>query len=283
MAGSTLVPAGETCSTTRIGCGKSAGSEPARATRASTPPADAPTTTTEGPRGLSGAGSEASVTCRQAYSLVRRAWRRSRLHCRHPRGWSATMRHGRDCAQRRSVYHVPHADPPSTRVSLHPLRGPRVHSPAPGSLLAGGRRSCPPGKEPARLRRRARAMTWVVKRWRMEGLEQVLTEEARASVHAAREAADRDARRAQRAAHRAAADAAAQLEALERTGTELRATVRRMRSAADVPERCESAPQPSAEEPAVPLAAVRATRRRPARASMRSSALSELFRATTAG
>jgi hypothetical protein len=124
-------------------------------------------------------------------------------------------------------------------------------------------------------------MTWVVKRWRMEALEQVLTEEARASVRAAREAADRDARRARRAADRTAADVAAELEALERLGAELRATVRRMRSAADVPE--SDPPAPAAEEPAVPLAAVRATRRGPARASMRSSALSELFRATTAG
>jgi hypothetical protein len=128
-------------------------------------------------------------------------------------------------------------------------------------------------------------MPWVVKRWQAEGLEQLLTDEARAAVHAAREAAGRDARRARRAADRTAADAAAELEALERLGAELRATVRRMREASVCePEPADrAAPPPPLDPPAPPLAAVRATRRRPARASMRSSALSELFRATTAG
>jgi hypothetical protein len=126
-------------------------------------------------------------------------------------------------------------------------------------------------------------MTWVVKRWRMEGLERVLTDEALASVHAAREAAERDARRARRAADRTAVDVAAQLEALERLGADLRATVRRERIAADPPRPAAAAASAPVEEASPPLAAPRAGRRRPARASMRSSALSELFRATTAG
>jgi hypothetical protein len=126
-------------------------------------------------------------------------------------------------------------------------------------------------------------MTWVVKRWRMEGLEQVLTDEALASVGAAREAAERDARRARRAADRTAAEVAAQLEALERLGAELHATVRRKCDAVDASRPTPEAPPAAAEEPTPSLAAARGARRRPARASMRSSALNELFRATTAG
>jgi hypothetical protein len=133
-------------------------------------------------------------------------------------------------------------------------------------------------------------MAWVVKRWRMDGLERVLTAEARASAQAAREAADRDARRARRAADRAGADAAAQLEALERLGLELVATVHRVRgtsSAEAAPAAAAPAPDPAAPAAppvaAAPLVAVPAARRRPARASMRNSALNELFRATTAG
>lgn len=126
-------------------------------------------------------------------------------------------------------------------------------------------------------------MTWVVKRWRMEGLEQALTDEALASVRAARDAAERDARRARRAADRTAADAGAELEALERLGAELRATVQRRRGAADLPRPAAEAPPVPADEPAPALDAARPARRRPARASMRSSALTELFRATTAG
>jgi hypothetical protein len=115
-------------------------------------------------------------------------------------------------------------------------------------------------------------MTWVVKGWRTEGLERLLADEARDAVRVAREAADRDARRARRAADRTAADAAAQLVALERLGVELRDTVRRARSSS------------GAVEPAVaPVPLVAARRSRPGRASMRSSALGELFRATTAG
>jgi hypothetical protein len=126
-------------------------------------------------------------------------------------------------------------------------------------------------------------MTWVVKRWRMDGLERVLTDEARASAQAAREAADRDARRARRAADRTAADAAAQLAALERLGLELRATVRRGResSSSAAPTAPPGPASPAA--PTAPLVAAPGGCRRPARASMRSSALSELFRATTTG
>jgi hypothetical protein len=129
-------------------------------------------------------------------------------------------------------------------------------------------------------------MTWVVKRWRMDGLERVLTDEARASAQAARDAADRDARRARRAADRTAIDAAAQLAALERLGLELRATVRRGResSSSAAPTAPPGPASPAAPAvPAAPLVAVPGGRRRPARASMRSSALSELFRATTTG
>jgi hypothetical protein len=115
-------------------------------------------------------------------------------------------------------------------------------------------------------------MTWVVKGWRAEGLERLLADEAREAVRAARDAADRDARRARRAADRTAADATAQLEALERLGLELRETVRRARAS--------SGPR---EPPADPPPLLAARRARPGRASMRSSALGELFRATTAG
>ena len=160
-------------------------------------------------------------------------------------------------------------------------------------------------------------MAWVVKRWRTEGLERLLSEEARASAETTRAAAERDARRARRAADRAAADAAAELEALERLGAELRAMVRRRRAsdargdaweraapavsgpatlllaaaavarAASEPGlRAVSAAPPSPARPAVaptadPLGAP-SRRPRPRRASMRSSALGELFRATAA-
>jgi hypothetical protein len=123
-------------------------------------------------------------------------------------------------------------------------------------------------------------MAWVVTSWRMEELERMLSAEAGAAVRTAREAADRDARRARRAADRTAADAAAQLETLERLGLELRETVRRARASSRPAERTAPEPRPA---PAPVLTAVSATRRRPGRASMRSTALGELFRATTAG
>jgi hypothetical protein len=104
---------------------------------------------------------------------------------------------------------------------------------------------------------------WVVKQWRTE---------------AAREQAERDARRARRAADRATAGVAAQveaLEALERLGVELRARVSASRTA-DPRRATPAAPTASAavgDSDAAPL-------RRAARASLRSSALAELFRAT---
>jgi hypothetical protein len=123
-------------------------------------------------------------------------------------------------------------------------------------------------------------MAWVVTSWRTEELERMLSAEARAALDAERAAADRDARRARRTADRAAADAAAELEALERLGLALRETVRRARASSRPVET--RAPEPRPAAPGV-LAAVPAARRRPGRASMRSSALGELFRATTAG
>src|SRR4051794_38779516 len=51
------------------GYGKSAGSDRTSATSASTPPAEAPATTTAWPRGRASAGSGAPVTSEQHYSL----------------------------------------------------------------------------------------------------------------------------------------------------------------------------------------------------------------------
>jgi len=107
----------------------------------------------------------------------------------------------------------------------------------------------------------------------------MLSAVARAAVAATRAGADRDARRARRAADRTAAEAAAELEALERLGRELRETVRRARASSRPVDR--RAPEPRPAAPGV-LAGAPAARRRPGRASMRSSALGELFRATTA-
>jgi hypothetical protein len=123
-------------------------------------------------------------------------------------------------------------------------------------------------------------VAWVVTSWRIEELERMLSAETRAALDATRAAADRDARRVRRAADRTAADAAAQLEALERLGVELRETVRHARGSSRPGET--RAPAPRTAAPGV-LAAVPAARRRPGRASMRSSALGELFRATTPG
>jgi hypothetical protein len=124
-------------------------------------------------------------------------------------------------------------------------------------------------------------MTWVVKRWRMEGLERVLCEEAVEAARAASAAAERDARRAQRAADRTAADATAQLAELERLGLELHASVRRARSRPDVAQ--PAAPPDSSTPAPAPVVVVASRRRRHGRASLRGSSLSELFRATTAG
>jgi hypothetical protein len=186
-------------------------------------------------------------------------------------------------------------------------------------------------------------MGWVVKQWRLDAIEELLGEAARADLAAARASADRDARRAHRAARRTAAAAEAELAALERLGEELRACVREWQAwrrlpdgpgapvptsdgegfvalelgalpdlaapapappadaavppapaaarptpvppaataspPAPVPPAAGSSP-PASAQPA-PAASAAPPRRRPARASMHSSALTELFRATT--
>jgi len=151
-------------------------------------------------------------------------------------------------------------------------------------------------------------MGWVVKQWRMEALERLLSDDARAAADAAadaaRAAAGRDARRARRAADRMSGHAAAELAALERLGVELHATVRArrvaLRSAAmtaseargvGAPPRGDAVATPGgnpiavagAGAPAAPAgiaASPAPPRRRPPRASLRSSPLGELFRAT---
>jgi hypothetical protein len=179
-------------------------------------------------------------------------------------------------------------------------------------------------------------MGWVVKEWRLDAIEELLGEAARADLAAARASADRDARRAHRAARRTAAAAEEHLAALERLGEDLRACVRDWQAWRRLPDGPEApvpasdaegfvplelealpslaapapAPPPAAASPpaAVPPAATASApapvppaagssppasaqpataalptlpRRRPARASMHSSALTELFRATT--
>lgn len=135
-------------------------------------------------------------------------------------------------------------------------------------------------------------MGWVVKQWRLDAIEELLADAARADLAAARASADRDARRARRVAHRTAAAADEQLLALERLGVELRAHVRDWQAWRRLPEGVEAAVEPASPRPAPalvaspePAAAVTPPgpppRRRPARASMHSSALTELFRATS--
>ena len=154
-------------------------------------------------------------------------------------------------------------------------------------------------------------MGWVVKQWRLDAIEDLLADAARADLAAARAAAARDARRARRIAHRTAAAADGQLAALERLGVDLRAGVRDWQAWRRLPDGPEApvptsagspegfvpldlgalpdmaAPPPPAPtaSPVPPPAAVAPppapARRRPARASMHSSALTELFRATT--
>jgi hypothetical protein len=120
-------------------------------------------------------------------------------------------------------------------------------------------------------------MGWVVKQWRMEALEQLLSADARARADIARAAAGRDARRARRAADRTAAVAAAELAALERLGAELHGLVRDGRAAL----RSADAAAPAAAARAAPTPTAAGTpRRRPGRASLRGSGLGELFRAT---
>jgi len=108
-------------------------------------------------------------------------------------------------------------------------------------------------------------MSWVVKAWKPELLQ----------------AAEREARRLHRAAGREARDAAAYLLVLEELGAQLREDVRRQRRTQEprplpVPEK-RPVPTP---EPPPEQGEVRVTQSRPARASLRDSPLTELFRAT---
>ena len=123
-------------------------------------------------------------------------------------------------------------------------------------------------------------MSWVVKAWKPELLQ----------------AAEREARRLRRAAGREAEDANAYLLVLEDLGTKLREDLRRQRRVREprplpIPEKRPAAvspPEQRAPQPESPRQAktaaepaeIRATQARPARASLRDSPLSELFRAT---
>jgi hypothetical protein len=129
---------------------------------------------------------------------------------------------------------------------------------------------------------------WVVKEWSSEGLERLLAERSLAAVRAARQSAERDARRARRIADRTAAHADARLEALEALGHELRIAVRAQRTALrggssaapPAPPAPAPAPTPLA-RPGRPVGAPPpGSARREGRASMRSSALTQLFRPT---
>lgn len=184
-------------------------------------------------------------------------------------------------------------------------------APAPilSSSGAGASVSRPgPGKGSGPAPSKPAAVGWIVKRWRVESLERLLEDDALAALAGVRAQADRDARQAQRAAARTAAEAAAQLHALERLGQGLRVMVAEHRSAVRAaapreaplavaepvvrdlrPRRTvEPAPEPSAEPAAEPTGDPVATvaeparpqRRRTGRASLRSSALTELFRVT---
>jgi hypothetical protein len=112
-------------------------------------------------------------------------------------------------------------------------------------------------------------MGWVVKTWRVE-------DELRA--------AEREVRRSGRIAARELADAAAHLDALEAFGIETLECARARRAAVRSQPVAAPAPQPAAVPPPVvvpePLQ-VRA-RRGPARASMRDSPLTDLFRSSPA-
>jgi hypothetical protein len=121
-----------------------------------------------------------------------------------------------------------------------------------------GRRRAPPRRAPIAARRGGRhrslsngvRMGWIVTSWRSDALA----------------AAEREARRVSRGAAREVADARAYLDALERFGADTRAEVRRQRVAL----RTDGAGA------ATPVA----SRRKTARASLRESPLTELFRAT---
>ena len=116
-------------------------------------------------------------------------------------------------------------------------------------------------------------MGWVVTSWRTERLEALLEARAHESARAIVAAAEREARRAARVAARETADAAAHLDALERQALETRVAVRAQRRAVRSTARSEV---PAPAEGELRVVAVR----RPRRASMRDSAVAELFRTT---
>jgi hypothetical protein len=125
---------------------------------------------------------------------------------------------------------------------------------------------------------------WVVKGWSSDGLERLLAERAVDGLRATREGAARDARRARRIADRAAAEAAAQLDSLEALGRELQLSVRAhraaLRTARGTVEPVRPV-RPLTTAPPAPAAPPQPARgRRGERASMRSPAITELFRPT---
>jgi hypothetical protein len=119
-----------------------------------------------------------------------------------------------------------------------------------------------------------RFMAWVVKELHTEVFEEL------------RRHAERDARRVRRCAGRVSADVAADLDELARLAEDLRASVHRQRMAACPPVRREPVTPAPAPAPAVPAAPPEAApvprrpERRGGRASLHSSPLLELFRAT---
>ena len=106
-------------------------------------------------------------------------------------------------------------------------------------------------------------MGWVVKELRAELADAMLGD------------AERDVRRIRRTAGRTTSRAADDLRELEALAVELHATVRRQRLSTVVPAR-----EPEVARVTPPEPAETSRRRRGGRASMRSSALTELFRPT---
>ena len=115
-------------------------------------------------------------------------------------------------------------------------------------------------------------MSWVVTSWKTDRLEAVLDARARESARSIVAAAERDARRTTRAAARETADAIAYLEVLERLGQETLEAIRAQRRPAAA-DKAVSVPEPPPDE-------IRVKPGRRARASLRESPLTELFRAT---
>jgi hypothetical protein len=124
---------------------------------------------------------------------------------------------------------------------------------------------------------------WVIKDWSSDGLERLLADRALDALRATRQAADRDARRARRVAARTAAEADARLDALESLARELQLGVRTHRAALRTSARGDTAdarPDAVPWPPPTPIGPGPGATRRGARASMRSSPLTELFRPT---